>query len=192
MLTLNPDVTELDRWVRNIIEVWNLASAEQLTRGLNWYQTAHELADVMSEGNVKAGAGVIAALSPMSAWAINVRMAEEAFENGYPAGHTGDALRKAAAIMAGADPEDVLPMSAKTGNFYRCILDPEDEEAVTVDRHAHDIVAGARWGNQDRGLSSKKRYAKIALAYRMAAAYLTERPSVVQATTWVVWTSMEG
>jgi hypothetical protein len=76
----------------------------------------------------------------------------------------------------------------KTGNFYRCILDPDDQEAVCIDRHAHDVAVGRPYGDENRGLSAKGRYAVLSLAYRNAAAKLGITPSELQATTWVVWT----
>jgi hypothetical protein len=79
-------------------------------------------------------------------------------------------------------------MGLKTGNFYRSIMDPSDPEAVTIDRHAHDIALGRPYGDADRGLGAKGRYAVLSLAYRNAAAKLGILPSELQATTWVVWT----
>jgi hypothetical protein len=113
-------------------------------------------------------------------------MAHRAFATGALYGHTSDALGKAAKILAGTDPAEVLPMTLKTGNFYRTILDPEDPEAVVVDRHAHDVAVGRRYGQQPRGLHNKTRYATVAHAYREAARRLGEIPSTVQAVTWLV------
>ncbi|WP_258177316.1 DUF7178 family protein [Streptomyces solincola] len=186
MKTLTPE--EREQFVINIMDEYAKASPDQLARGRAWYLTAHQLADMISEGNVMAGAGVIAALSAQKSWAENSRLASRAFESGAPSGHTGETLAKAAKIMAGADPAVVLPMTAKTGNFYRCILDPEDAEAVCIDRHAHDIAVGETYGSRDRGLSAKTRYAVVAHAYREAAMRLGELPSTVQAVTWVVRT----
>jgi hypothetical protein len=115
------------RYVQNIISTWKRASEDQLARGRTWYRTAHDLADLMSEGNVTAGAGVLAALSVQKS--------------------------------------------------------PEDPEAVVIDRHAHDVAVGKRYGNMDRGLSNKRRYATLAHAYREAARQLGELPSTVQAVT---------
>lgn len=89
--------------------------------------------------------------------------------------------------MAGEDPELVLPMDSKTGHFYRCILDPTDAEAICIDRHAHDIAVGERYGNRDRGLSSKARYALLADVYKRAAKRINVIPQELQAVTWVVW-----
>jgi hypothetical protein len=187
MIPIKPSDTTRRRYQKNIIKTFNSATPDQLTRGRNWYRTAHQVADMMSEGNVMAGAGVIAALSANKAWDINQRLAQDAF-NGNPNGHTRDNLAKVAKIMSGVDPSEVLPMGAKTGNFYRCILDPTDPEPVCIDRHAHDVAVGRAYGDDERGLGSKGRYAVLSLAYRNAAAMLGEIPSVVQAVTWVVWT----
>lgn len=187
MIKTNPSDSTRRRYVRNIIAVFESANDDQRARGANWYQSAHELADFLSEGDVSRGAGVIAALSANKAWDINQRLARRAFD-GDVSGHTRDNLAKVAKILAGADPTTVLPMGMKTGNFYRCILDPQDQEAVCIDRHAHDVAVGAPWGDKERGLGAKGRYAVASLAYRNAAARLGVSPSVVQATTWVVWT----
>lgn len=187
MIKTNPSDSTRRRYIANIVKIYNQASEDQKRRGAEWYRTAHELADFLSEGDVKRGAGVIAALSANKAWDINQRLAHDAF-NGNAHGHTGDNLAKVAKILAGADPETVLPMGLKTGNFYRCILDPDDQEAVCIDRHAHDVAVGAPWGDRNRGLGAKGRYAVLSLAYRNAAAKLGVSPSVLQATTWVMWT----
>lgn len=180
-------VEELQTYVDNIITVWQRATPDQLARGRAWYQTANDIATVIADGNTRAGAGVIAALSPQKAWDANVKLAEQALTSGEARGHVRNALDKAERIMLGEDPLSVLPEDSKSWNFFRAIVHPDDAEAVVIDRHAHDIVANERYGDRDRGLSSKRRYATVALAYRNAANSLDEIPSVVQATTWVVW-----
>lgn len=178
---------ELQTYVDNIITVWQRATPDQLARGRAWYQTANDIATVIADGNTRAGAGVIAALSPQKAWDANVKLAEQALTSGEARGHVRNALDKAERIMLGEDPLSVLPEDSKSWNFFRAIVHPDDAEAVVIDRHAHDIVANERYGDRDRGLSSKRRYATVALAYRNAANRLDEIPSVVQAVTWVVW-----
>lgn len=192
MIPTVADDQTMDRYVFNIISVWERANDDQRARGRSWYRTANDLATVMAEGNTRAGAGVIAALSPLTAWEINIRIARDAFANGEARGHTRNALGKAERIMMGEDPLQVLPADSKTWNFFRAIIDPEDAEAVVIDRHAHDVAVGERYEGRDRGLSSKRRYATLALAYRIAAQRLDEIPSVVQATTWTVWRDEEA
>ncbi|MGW3323903.1 DUF7178 family protein [Streptomyces virginiae] len=187
MIEIKADSETREQYVQNIIGTWGEASDEQKTQGRLWYTNAHDLADMMTEGDVRKGAGLLAALSPQTSWPLNVELAQAAWDSGRPSGHLGDALAKAAKILAGADPTEVLPMDRKTGHFYRCILDPADADAVCIDRHAHDIAVGEEYGARDRGLGAKGRYALIAHCYREAAQRLDELPSAVQAVTWVVW-----
>ncbi|MGW1040020.1 DUF7178 family protein [Streptomyces sp. NPDC002547] len=187
MIQIKTDNATREQYVQNIIDVWWGASEEQEAQGRLWYRNAHDLADALTDGDVRTGAGLLAALSPQTAWWLNVELASDAYETGRPTGHVGDALTKAAKILAGVDPAEVLPMDRKTGHFYRCILDPTDADAVCIDRHAHDIAVGEEFGARDRGLSAKGRYALIAHCFREAAQRLGELPSTVQAVTWVVW-----
>ena len=174
-------------YIRNIISVWSLATNGQVRQGRDWYRTAHETAVMLADGDVRTGAGLLAALSPQTSWWLNIELACEAFETGNATRHVGDACGKANKILAGVDPEDVLPMQRKTGHFYRCILNPDDAVSVCIDRHAHDIAVGVAYGNWPRGLSAYGRYALIADCYREAAERLGELPSVVQAIVWVTW-----
>ena len=167
------------RYVRNIIEVFESASSAQEVHGRTWYRSAHEVASMLAHGDVRTGAGLLASLSPQTSWWLNVELASDAFESGTPRGHVGDALGKAAKILAGIDPEAVLPMARKTGHFYRCMLDPSDAVAVCIDRHAHDLAVGRPFGDAQRGLSAKGRYNLLALCYWEAAQQLGELPSTV-------------
>jgi hypothetical protein len=187
MIPTTADDATLETYVTNIVAVWARASADQATRGRVWYRTANDVATFISNGRTRAGAGVLAALSQQKAWEANIKLAQDALASGEARGHMRDACAKAERIMSGEDPLSVLPTDSKTWNFFRAIVDPDDAEAVVVDRHAHDLAAGERYGSRDRGLSNKRRYATVAHAYREAARRLDEIPSVVQAVTWVVW-----
>jgi hypothetical protein len=186
MIPTNPSPTTRRRYVSNIIATYERATEDQILRGKAWYPVAHDLAEMIGKGNVRMGAGVIAALSANKAWPENVKIATRALGSGKATGHVKDAITKATRIMNGADPVDVLPMASKTGNFYRCILDPADPDAVCVDRHAHDVAVGKVYGNDDRGLGAKGRYNALAECYRVAARRLGLVPSELQAITWVV------
>jgi len=180
---------ELQQYVDNIVAAYRAATPDQVTRGRQWYRVAHDLAAMIGDGDVRMGAGLLAALSANKRWSANVTLAEDA-ANGNVHGHTGDTLAKVGKILGGADPTELLPMQVKTGNFYRCIMDPADPDPVVIDRHAHDIAVGERYGQRDRGLSNVNRYATLALAYRLAARKLGVIPSVVQAVTWVRQTEL--
>lgn len=186
MIPSNPSPTSVRRYVSNILATYARATDDQKARGTAWYLTANQLATLISDGNTRMGAGVIAALSANKSWPENTRLATRALSTGEATGHVGNAIAKATAIMNGADPESVLPMDAKTGNFFLCIDNPQHPTAVCVDRHAHDVAVGRRFGNDDRGLSSKGRYNALADAYRKAAKSLGMAPATLQAITWVV------
>lgn len=187
MIEIKADEKTRQKYVANIKGVFHSATPDQLSQGRQWYSVAHGIAEMMTDGDARMGAGLLAALSPQTSWWLNVELASDAFESGEPSGHLKDALGKAAKILAGADPAAVLPMSRKTGHFYRLILDPLDADAVCVDRHAHDVAVGKAYGAEERGLGAHGRYALIAHCYREAAQQLGELPSVVQAVTWVAW-----
>ena len=97
-------------------------------------------------------------------------------------GQTGNTLAKVHAILAGADPADLLPMDLKTGQFYLAIIG--DTHAVVIDRHAHDVAVGKRYGESSRGLSNPNRYATLAHAFTLAGDVLGTPD--VQPVTWLV------
>jgi hypothetical protein len=187
MIPIQPERGAIEYYVRNIVTQWCMASDEQYENGAHWYEQAHETAAMLADGDVKVGAGLLAALSPQTAWWLNVELACEAFDLGRAVRHTADSCSKANRILAGVDPEGVLPMRRKTGQFYRCILDPADPVAVCIDRHAYDIAVGIPLGDWNRGLSAHGRYALLSHCYWEAAQRVGRTPSVVQAVTWVVW-----
>jgi hypothetical protein len=178
--------TMILKFVANIITRYAQASVEQKIAGERWYETANQIAQMISGGNVTVGAGVLAALSANKSWTENLKIARLAFETGTPAKHVKVQLAKAQAIMEGAEPTSVLGNGLKTQNFYQCIVDPTNTTAVCIDRHAHDVAVGEVYGNDDRGLSTATRYNMLAEAYRIAAEKLNTLPMIVQAVTWVV------
>jgi hypothetical protein len=173
-----------DRYILNLTLAWNAATSRQRELGRAWYPVANQHAYDVGDGNVKVGAAVIAALSANKSWPENLRLANQC-AHGPIAGHVRDALDKVRRLYAGEEPELVLPMSSKTGHFYRCISNPSDRLAVCIDRHAHDVAVGEIYGNRDRGLSSTARYETLRLAYLNAASRLGVIAQVLQATVWV-------
>ena len=165
----------------NLQNGWWNTNPIQRFRGSVWYPFAHDFAYVIGHGDVRKGAGLIAALSPQKSWDVNRRLAVDASQ-GLFWGQVGNALDKARAIYDGADPATVLPMSKKTGHFYMNILDPMDPNWVTIDRHA---IRAARcdWDDGDPRITDKD-YANYVLAYQKAAANEGVVPSVFQAGIW--------
>ena len=186
MISTKATPEQFETYVNNIITRYGQATVEQRIQGERWYETAHQIAQMISGGDVIKGAGVLAALSANKSWTENLKIAKRAFAVGSASGHTKVQLRKAQAILDGAEPLSVLGNGQKTRNFYANIVDPDDPYAVCIDRHAHDVAVGVVYGNDDRGLSAKGRYEVLADAYREAARRLNTLPSTVQAVTWVV------
>lgn len=189
--------------VENIKNKYRQATPEFKEGGHQWYEKAHETAAKLGRGDVRRGAGVIAALSPLSDWDRNVREAKELTKTGTVKSALLPAnVEKARRIHEGEDPEAVLG-GHKVTNFFHNIHDPSSPHAVTIDRHAYDIAIGRPFVgvgkgkksaeprpsgsmSQDIGLSSLGRYKHFVRAYQSAAGELgVELPHQVQATTWV-------
>lgn len=187
--------------VENIIKKHAEASEALRKGGSEWYEKAHEEARKVGGGDVRRGAGVIAALSPLSDWNRNVAEAHEMSKTGTVRSALIPAnVEKAHRIMSGEDPHEVLG-GHKVRSFFENIHDPSKKEPVTIDRHAYDIAMGhpfvgtgrkstPRGGggkmSPDIGLSAKSRYEHFVNAYHTAAGELgIDTPNKAQAITWV-------
>ena len=181
---------------RNIEHAVRSASPEEVRQGMDWYKRAHDVANEVGRGNTRKGAGIIAALSPQTEWTENVRMARQLADTGTATGYiTRAEVGKARRILEGEDPETVLPMQAKTGHFFRNINDPSDVTAVTVDRHAHDLAMGRRFGSAQRSLGAIGRYQTFVGAHMNATNRLSDMnlvPNQTQAISWVRWRNLHG
>jgi len=195
---------------RNITTLYRLAIADGIVTGIGWYADAQRIADALATRygvTLAQAAGVIAATSPLNSWGANVNLAgrilaDHAEGITTTAGYLGTGLRKAAAILSGADIPTTLN-SPKITNFWACIVSGgTDLDAVCIDRHAWDIVTNTR--HRDDAISGDEslpvrpgitgtRYAWAADGYRRAARILSRemgRPvaaSEVQAVTWIAW-----
>ncbi len=187
MIPLNPTQKQRDTYVGNIVAAYEVATLAQRARGASWYHNAWSLCQFLDETNPRRAAGVLAALSANKRWSVNQDLALKAFA-GDVEGHTSDTLAKVRRILAGENPEQVLPVGRKTWWFFINISEPDNHYAVTVDRHAHDIAVGESYGDRNRGLNSHARYRVIANAYIAASVQLGKLPSTIQATTWVART----
>jgi hypothetical protein len=159
---------------------WNAATDDQIARGRAWYPVAHDLAEMIGNGNVRIGAGIIAALSPRMQWDRNVKLAVDA-GNGNVHGAMGASLVKVQRILDGSDPADVLPNGAKTWHFFHNIVDPSDSAYVTIDAWAYRAATGD-WSAV--GPKSTRDYAEVAAAYIGFAGDIGELANVGQAGVW--------
>ena len=187
--------SQFGRMVHNITHAVRTASAEDVRSGMDWYKRAHDFAGEIGRGNVERGAGAIAILSAQVGWNDNQRFARQLRDTGTASGGfvTRRQVSQAREVLEGAArPEQYLPMDRKTGNFYKNIVNPEDPESVTIDRHAHDITVGRVLGSADRGLQNPTRYNTFVEAHKTAAGNLNMLPSQAQAVGWVNWRRMRG
>jgi hypothetical protein len=182
---------------QNVTAVFRSATTEQIVGALDWYKDARAVAATLAATNnvsVETAAGVLAALSPLNSWGHNINLAARflATPGGLTSGYLGAGLSKARAILAGADPADLLT-SPKVSAFYAGIISAGATNIVTVDRHAYDIAVNRRLTDDTRPKLSAARYRTVATTYQRAAKILSteigEKISAaqVQAVCWVVW-----
>lgn len=176
-------------------------SAERL-KGARWYSDALQFCAAVAQSTglpISTVAGVTAALSPNNRWPRNQADAERLC-HAFSAGTLADAAairvstfngnkQKALAILAGAQPLDVLG-GLKVRAFYQCIL---GNDAVCVDGHAYAIWLGQYVPTTKTPKISPKLYASISQAYEQAAVTVNGilgtaySAAQIQAITWCVW-----
>jgi hypothetical protein len=179
----------------NILEVLREADVETYKNGLNWYLKANEIAFnevlISNEINLAQAVGVIAALSPMKSWDINVKLASEFIREGKRGGHFKLCVDKADAILKLDKPsaEKVVEIlnGQKIVNFFLNIYYPNKDVVVTIDRHAIGI---ALLGSKRVSLTkedlhvTKKQFEFLSHCYKWAASELGVSAIQLQAITW--------
>lgn len=176
----------------HILAVYERAADDVRRAGMAWYHEAHalalELQDAIGDYQQppRRGAGILAALSPQCPWPRNQALARLAIANGQASGTLGFAVRQANAILAGADPLDILK-GPKVRSFFHCILDPFGGTDVCIDRHAAMIARAGRELPVEWALDTFGNYERAQDAYRTAALAAHIRACDLQAVTWVQW-----
>jgi len=180
---------------RNITKLFRQATPDQISAGLDWYRDAHDIAGGLASEHgttIEVTSGVIAALSPLNSWVSNVGLAGRFLAaGGLDAGYLSTGLRKAQAILDGAD---IIPTLSgeKTQNFYRSIM-TAGADGVTIDRHSWSLSVNIRYSDDNFPSLRGKRYALAVAAHERAARILSKEygmlitPAQTQATTWTLW-----
>lgn len=176
----------------NITKVYRQGTPNEHMQGTQWYSQAHALAVELDPNMPSRAAAVIAVLSPMMSWDRNVALARDVYA-GKPARCLGSNANKAAMLMAGAEPNDVLS-GPKVRAFWRAIANPNDPDAIVIDRHALSIAAGSALNDQQikSMLRPQSAYGQVVKLYANAARIVNVSPVALQATTWVIWRRMKG
>lgn len=182
--------------VRRILRHYRAASEAQRAIGIGWYPTARRECGVLDIVNPSRAAGVVAALSPRTQWATNLRQAARiiaAADSGMataPSVSTIPRTTQAWRIANGDDPLDVLG-GPKVRSFYRNLTG--DDSAVTVDVWATYGATGLLGDDGVRYLARSGNYDALADAYRHSALLVNRTvpelaiaPSALQATIWTV------
>lgn len=175
-----------DTLTDNILVAYHSASAKDRQDGMSWFNDALALSTELSPDDPRRGAGVLAALSPMTAWPLNRRKAILLFESGQTYG-IPDSVDKAMRIYNGESPLDVL-RGPKVTAFYDNIVG--NRNTVTVDRHAFDVAYGYPGAYLGMG---KGKVPPIALRREVGHAYVDSArvigiaPAELQAIVWVYW-----
>jgi hypothetical protein len=178
----------------NILRAYVLADDSDINDGIDWYGRALELAIELDPTNPRRAVGIIAVLSPMTSWPMNVRRAREVYATGTTSGLTNN-VRKAERIFNGENPDDVVS-GEKVTSFFHNILG--DDARVTVDRHAIDCAYGKVQTNEERSKAIKSTKARdgygiIRDAYKHVAQIISNETGKVitgaqlQALVWVYW-----
>jgi len=179
--------------VHNITNVYRRADADTVAAGSGWYAVAHNIAHEQARRyglTFSQCAGIIAALSPSTAWGRNVTLAETMCSTGDASHPYGLCIDRARAIRNGGHAESILG-GRKVRSFYANIVSPTVAGTVTIDRHA----VAAAWGTvhvPDKILERAGAYQRVAGAYRTAARQLELLPHQLQAIVWVQWRQETG
>lgn len=188
--------------LRNIRNVYSLATADEIRRGLQWYESAHahacELSSLYSIP-LKAASEIIAALSPNVRWERNVADAYTLC-GVLAAGGSLESIRistysanrvKAGAIFRAAVaglPYDGILSGPKVTRFARTIETPWESHGITVDVHAFSVAAGKRFTAKTANASiGTVNYRTCERAYLTVGEELGIAGHQVQAITWTVW-----
>ena len=175
---------------RNITKAFRLSTARDRAEGMAWYDGARAYAASL-DSDVERAVGIIAALSPLQSWPVNMRMAAEFYDGRRNCG-LPDNVVKAERILNGESPNDVLG-GKKVRAFFFNIMASGSDEAVTIDRHAIAVCEGRVIPETElKSYFGAKRNRQYVSEYVNAAKILSKEfgpltPAQVQATVWVWW-----
>lgn len=175
--------------MRNLSKLFDKADKS----GLNWYNEANEFCkEIANRYNLSLSqvCAIVSALSPGTNWDVNKRDSIGLIETSkglrnYKHNYTtyGKNVLKARRILSGELlPENAfsLKTGAKTFNFYHNLLEPDNVNYLTVDRHCYTIAT-----NETYKSLTPKQYEKIANHYIETARRLSLIPCQLQAVLWV-------
>lgn len=204
----------MEEYIKNILNIYNLATDAEKADGMTWYNDANAICQRLSDKYkqpLELVCYVMACLSPNNKWHRNIIDTEKLLSL-YVTGELSDrialyetdktALRgisstyntniiKAWKILATRDVSEI-GKGLKTNNFAKNIFHPEDDN-VTIDFHAVSIATNFRHTIDTVKSSSfnKKQYGILADAYREAGKRVGILGKQIQAITWISWRNLD-
>ena len=189
----------MPNYVKNILTVFNQATYEEATHGVEWYSDARHECNKMAikyDLPLRIVVGVCAALSPTNRWERNLidtdNMLACFIEGGYVEGTspcTYKKMRDKAWDILQTNPHndgDVLFLlrGPKISDFFSCIM---GHDVCVIDGHAWCIANNERRTMQDVPSIGKKLRAELQDAYVEAGKAFDMTAYEMQAATWVTW-----
>lgn len=176
---------------RNVAASYHSAGPRAVAEGEDWYPAAQALAKHLFD-DLTVGAGILAALSPLTPWQRNVELAVMVSKGHPPLDlpTLGIACRAVDRMVRG-EPWTTVLGGRKTRAFASGIETGGNTHLVCVDRHARDLA----WGVAFTGMGGVREvppdvapaeYRAVAAAYTAVAAAVNKPAPIVQAVTWVV------
>jgi hypothetical protein len=179
----------LTKCVKNILEVYN---SSDKTISTNWYVNANEFAQSLATKynvSLPVACGVIASLSPLKSWTENKKIATSFLHNGKGK-HIKCFIDKAVQIKASNGDVETIALilnGNKTISFFINILEPHQQNFVTIDRHALSIAIGRNIQEHEGKGITYNQYQFFVNAYNIAGAKAGISPVLMQSITWVTW-----
>ena len=181
--------------VKNILKVYDSSSAEDINEGKCWYYIAQMVAKHFADKynlTEYQTAGVLSALSPGTFWIQNVIDTDNYLKdnNAVVSTYTPNKL-KAKEILKLTDKQEIYNVLRgkynksmnKTSCFFMNIIEPENSDFVTVDRHMIRIANNTL----NTTALTEKRYRDSVKAMQIAGKKLKINPVSLQAITWITF-----
>ncbi len=204
MKQMNNRLERPDLMAKQILKLYRSATDQEFIEGAAWYLQAKGICKVIANKfncPLSKVVGVVAALSPAANWQQNIADAHNlvlvwshCIDPDQVAVTTYGPNKVKAINILNLDSSRERDIEAlllhkskinKTTCFFLNILHPDNDDLVTIDRHAIRIALNSP--ESDSVCMTEKRYRNIAKAYRIASQGLEISAISLQAVVWCVY-----
>jgi hypothetical protein len=176
-------------------EILAQSDGDEVRRGRSWYADAKkeiEKIAVDTMESLETCTGVVAVLSPMVEWNLNLRSARRFIKSKGKvkgAGFAGN-YRKAKGVLKG---DLSVIRGPKVSRFYETLLNPSFPEPVIDTQMIAAFYRGKAYRDDFKIISqSDKRLGPIRQAVKDIAAERGEKVAATQATIWMTFKRLNG